>query len=492
MASLPPSLNPRGPGRPSSATTSRIPGTQPRFRGLKILAAATSALVLLGSGVAYGLYRHYDSQITRLHGVIGGGGAKTEKGSENVLLVGTDSRAGTNGQFQAGKGQTSVEGQRSDTIIFAHLAKGAGKAVLVSLPRDSYVTIPAYTDSKGRNHPEHKDKINASLSLGGPKLLVETVQNLSGLHVDHYVEVDFSGFQNIVNALGGIDVCLTKAAKDKMSGVDLPAGVSHLDGTQALAFVRQRYQLPNGDLDRVKRQQQFLGAVVRKTISAGTLLNPGKLNALLNAVTESVSVDAGLNVRDLALRLRDVRAGNVTFATLPFERFEKVNGADVNILNEAKTAALFASLRDGNEMPDTTPGGPVLTIPPSQITVDVRNGGGKDGEGRRTAEALKGVGFLVPNAASNADSPATQSQVRYQPDHLDAARTLAAAVPGSVLVEDTGLKGGAIQLVIGSNFTEVRAVTMGEAAPVPSTTPNSQQSPAVPQGRSAEDTSCTA
>jgi LCP family protein required for cell wall assembly len=492
MASqLPPHLNPRGSGRSSSATTSRVPGNHPRFRGLKILAVVASALVLLGSGVAYGLYRHYDSQITRLHDVLGGGGKKTTNGAENILIVGSDSRSGSNADFQAGKGQTLVEGQRSDTIIFAHLGKGGAKAVLVSLPRDSWVTIPAYTDSKGKQHPEHQDKINAALSLGGPKLLVQTVQELSGLHVDHYVEIDFNGFQNMVNALGGVDVCLTKAAKDKMSGVNLPKGWSHLDGAQALGFVRQRYNLTNGDLDRIKRQQQLLGAVVRKTISAGTLLNPVKLNDFLNAVTRSVSVDSSLDVKDLALRMRNVQAGNVVFLTLPFSHFEKINGQEVNRIDDVRTAALFASLHEGSELPDTTPKGPVLTIPPDKITIDVRNGGGKDGEGRRTAEALKKLGYLVPEAASNADAPAKQSEVRYAPDQLEAARTVAAAVAGSTLVEDTQLTKGQIQLVIGANFTGVKEVAMGDAAPVPSGTPNSQQSPGVPQGRTAEDASCT-
>jgi len=240
-----------------------------------------------------------------------------------------------------------VDGQRSDTVILAHLAKGNQQATLVSLPRDSWVNIPAYTDAKGTAHPAHDDKLNAAFSLGGAALLVATVQQLSGIHVDHYVEIDFAGFQNMVSSLGGVDVCLTRPAHDVQTGLNLTAGDHHLDGPTALAFVRQRYGLPLGDIDRIKRQQQFLGSMVRKVESAGTLANPIKLNDFLDALTKSISVDSSMNLGDmtkLALKLKGLGSGNVTLTTMPLLGFSKQNGVDVDDVDVPKKDALFASL----------------------------------------------------------------------------------------------------------------------------------------------------
>ena len=181
--------------------------------------------MLAASGLLYTRYLHYDHNLKKTTGVIKPGGATAADGAENVLLVGSDSRAGTGDQFaQAPKGQTPVEGQRSDTVMLAHLAKGNKAATLVSLPRDSWVTIPAYTDAKGVAHPAHLDKLNAAFSLGGAPLLVSTVQQLTGIHIDHYVEIDFAGFQNMVNALGGVDICLSQPAHDVQTGLNLTAG----------------------------------------------------------------------------------------------------------------------------------------------------------------------------------------------------------------------------------------------------------------------------
>ncbi len=233
LSVLPPELNPRGPGRPVKPTK---PGNRRTgWRSpLGITAAALAVCVLAASGLLYTRYLHYDHNLKRTTGVIKPGGATAADGAENVLLVGSDSRAGTDQFAQAPKGQTPVDGQRSDTVILAHLAKGNKAATLVSLPRDSWVTIPAYNDAKGVAHPAHLDKLNAAFSLGGAPLLVSTVQQLTGIHIDHYVEIDFAGFQNMVNALGGVDICLSQPAHDVQAGLNLTAGPHHLNGTTAL------------------------------------------------------------------------------------------------------------------------------------------------------------------------------------------------------------------------------------------------------------------
>lgn len=482
---LPPHLNPRGTGR-SPATAGR--DSIRSWRWAKVLASVVSACVLLTTGVAYGFYKHFDSQITRLHDILPGGGKEATNGAENILLVGSDSRTGSNDVFQAGPGQTLVEGQRSDTVILAHLAPGNAKAILVSLPRDSWVTIPAYTDAKGVAHPAQQNKLNAAYSLGGPKLLIATVQQLSGLHVDHYAEIDFEGFQKMVNALGGINVCLTQPAKDTMSGANFPAGENHLNGVQALAFVRQRYNLPNGDLDRVKRQQQFIGAVVRKVVSAGTLLNPVKLTNFLDAVTSSVSVDSGLDIKSLALRLRNLDANHVEFATLPFEKFATINGQAVNIINADQTAELFASLNEGNGVPTDTqpsaPAGSTITVPPKDVSVAVYNGAGINGLGKRVSSELTKVGFVISGTPGNRNTGAKKTEIHYAPSKINAANTLAASVTGAILVPDSKL-GDTLELVVGSSYTTAKAVQMG--APVPATTAAST----VPGSTTANEATCT-
>src|SRR3712207_2239167 len=208
------------------------------------------------------------------------------------------------------------------TMILVHLYGDSDRAQLVSMPRDSWVTIPAHTDpTTGAAVPAGQAKLNAAFLQGGPALLIRTVEALSGLRIDHYAQVDFDGFVALVDALGGVEVCLSEPAQDEVSGIDLPAGRQTIRGPQALAFVRQRAGLPRQDIDRIARQQAFIGAVVRKTLSAGTLLNPFRLDAVLDVATRSLQVDDQTSVsdlRDLLLRFRTARGDDITFTTLPF------------------------------------------------------------------------------------------------------------------------------------------------------------------------------
>lgn len=438
---LPPELDPRGPAR----------GTE--RRGLRRFAAVVAVVILLTSGLLYGRYVHYNGNLNRATGVITTGGTKATGGAENVLLVGSDSRTGAGDQFaQAPKGQTQVLGQRSDTVILAHLAKGHGRATLVSLPRDSWVTIPAYTDANGVLHPAHQDKLNAAFALGGAALLVKTVQELTGLHIDHYVEIDFAGFQRMVDALGGVDVCLSRPAHDVNTGINLSAGWHHLNGAQALAFVRQRYGLPLGDLDRIKRQQQFLAAMMRKVESAGTLTNPLKLNAFLDAFTKSVTVDAGMSTADmekLAVSLRGLSTGNVVLTTMPIAGFGTRNGESVDIVDTAKAQQLFAALAADQSV--LSPSAQPSTLPRSQVHVRVFNAAGINGLAARASAELAQAGFDVIGTPANRGSGATTTVIEYPPAEAAAAHTLAAVIPGAVLRPNDQLS-GEIDLLLGSDY----------------------------------------
>ena len=245
-------------------------------------------------------------------------GPTSAPGSENFLLMGSDSRDFAGGQtYNVAPGSAAfVTGQRSDVVMVVHIPAGNAKASVVSFPRDSWVELPAYTDAKNVAHAAVHAKLNAAFSIGGAPLLVATVEQLTGLHIDHFASVNFPGFQGMVNALGGIDVCIATSRHDTNSGDFLTAGQHHLNGVQALALVRDRESFPNQDLGRIKDQEYFLSVMLRKVLSAGTLTNPLKLTDFLDVATKSLTVDSGLSLGDmrkLASRFSHLDASHVTF-----------------------------------------------------------------------------------------------------------------------------------------------------------------------------------
>ncbi|MGZ6827603.1 MAG: LCP family protein, partial [Mycobacteriales bacterium] len=395
----------------------------------------------------------------------------------NILLVGSDSRAGANGDGTQGSGATFVTGQRSDTVILVHLYGTSQKASLVSFPRDAYVDIPAYTNPvNGHVTPEHHEKLNSAFSLGGPALLIATIEKLSNIRVDHFLQIDFSGFKGMVNKLGGVDVCLTQPAKDHYSGIDLSAGNHHISGDVALAFVRQRHGLARGDIDRIARQQQFIGSLVHKVLSAGTLLDPFKLNGFLDVATASLTADKGLSggdLKDLALRLRHFNSGGVIFQTVPIADLNGYrNGESVVLLDEAKDDAMFAALRadqaPGTPAPAAKPGAKAsaapaaaaaLTVPAGSIRVSVYNGSGVAGQGRKAAAALAAEGFQIIGIPTNRGTGATTTTIYYGATKADSARTLAAAIPGAVLQPNDNL-GRTLEVVVGSSYNGTAPVSV--------------------------------
>lgn len=296
-------------------------------------------VVLLAGGTA-GLFferqNAYNHNIKRIPGALpnyANRPAAGPKGVENWLLIGSDTR--TEG---AQPGQTSYGGQRSDTIMLVHLPKDRKAAYLVSIPRDSWVTIPGHG----------KSKINAAFSWGGSPLLIRTVETLTGVRIDHFAILNFEGMQTMTDALGGVDVRVSQTVTDPMHHQTWPAGVNHLDGERALWFVRQRYGLTGGDFDRIKRQQAFLKALANKAVSRGTFRNPLKLNAFLDALTKSVSVDDTVrmgHLRSLAFGARGMRAGDIAFMTAPTRGTGRVGAQSVVFLDPAKDKVLFQALR---------------------------------------------------------------------------------------------------------------------------------------------------
>ncbi|CAO5169436.1 polyisoprenyl-teichoic acid--peptidoglycan teichoic acid transferase [Frankia sp. AiPs1] len=310
----------------------------PRRRGLRArfllgLAGLLSFAVLVTSVGGWVVLTAYDHRIDRADIALPHADVTRPPavpvGTENWLLVGSDVRTGSDA--------AKVGGARSDTMMIAHLDSD-GTTSIVSIPRDLYVPIPSYTDAEGKRHRARHDRVNSAFNSGGPALLVATLEQLTGIRIDHYAEIDFGGFQKMTTAIGGVDVCLVASTyvepltldngrrvhatnlNDPSSGFVGHPGTNHIEGAQALAFVRQRHGFQDGDLSRIHRQQAFLAAVFRTVSSSGVLLNPGKLASFLGALTDSTLLDDGTNFSDLRLlaeRMRGMTTGSVTFATVP-------------------------------------------------------------------------------------------------------------------------------------------------------------------------------
>ena len=242
----------------------------------------------------------------------------------NYLVVGSDTREGLTAAelklLRVGSVK-SAAGARSDTMMLVHISKSRDKAVVVSLPRDSLVTIPAHTGLDGKTQiGEQQAKLNAAFAWGGAPLLIQTLEKKMNLRIDHYVEVNFAGFKNVVDALGGIQVCTKKAINDPKSHLVLAPGIHTLNGIESLKYVRTRDFDGMGDLGRMQRQQQFVSAVFRKATSSGVLLNPFKVKNLISAVFSTIKTDETLNQGDivtLTKQIRNLTPGKMRTLTVP-------------------------------------------------------------------------------------------------------------------------------------------------------------------------------
>ncbi|KPC65256.1 LCP family protein [Streptomyces chattanoogensis] len=309
--SVPP--QPRGSG-PYDA------GRYPR-RGGKAKRILISVLVIL-LVVAGGTYVWADSQLHKdvdLSKVIE---RPAEGDGTNYLIVGSDSRKGMSAVQRKSlhTGGTAEAGQRTDSMMILHV--GSNGPTLISLPRDSNVTIPKFRGSEsGRTRAAMgANKLNAAYAYDGPQLLVRTIEYNTGLHIDHYAEIGFTGFANIVEAMGGVEMNLDKGFKDKWSGADFKAGKQTLNGAQALAYVRTRHAFAGSDLDRTKNQQKFLAALANQAASPGTLLNPFELYPVMGAGLDTLVVDKDMNPYLLAkmfFAMKDVNSGEGKSMNMP-------------------------------------------------------------------------------------------------------------------------------------------------------------------------------
>ena len=322
------------------------PARTSRRRVLVRVLVAVGVVAVLFVGAATGLFlerqRAYDRNIQRVPGAFPAESERPARApgrAQNWLLVGSDRRAeqGTTG-LDAKEPMWRYGAQRADTIMLVHLPADRRRIYLVSFPRDAWTPIPGHGNAK----------LNAAFSFGGPPLLIATVEQLTGVRVDHFAILDFEGFKSMTDALGGVTVRVARTVRDPARKVVWPAGTQHLDGAQALAFVRQRHNLPGGDLGRIRRQQAFLKALAGQAVDKGTLANPLKLNAFLEASTKAVSIDESLTIsglRSLAVQFRSVRASDVVFVTAPVAGTGTEGRQSVVYLDPAKGRQLYHALR---------------------------------------------------------------------------------------------------------------------------------------------------
>ncbi|MGX7697134.1 LCP family protein [Gordonia polyisoprenivorans] len=398
----PPPAPPRGGG-----VLSGWRGGRAAARGL---IAVLSVIVLVCTGYAWSSINNLESDITRLGGLALGG---ADDGATDILLVGTDSRTDAKGNpLSAQELRWLRSGDdistNTDTILLIRVPNDGSSATAISIPRDSYVEVPGIGMSKinaayGTTREGVRRKaVEAGQSeaqaeregtQAGREALIDTVANLTGVHVDHYAEVGLLGFVLLTNAVGGVDVCLKNPVNEPFSGAHFPAGRQTLNGPQALSFVRQRHDLPRGDLDRITRQQAYMASLTQKILSAGTLTDPTKLNQLQAAVSRSVVIDDDWDVLTFAEQLKDLSGGRVKFATIPIvddHGWSDDGQQSVVTVDPAKVRAYTSSLLD----PSRNTGRP-------EYTVDVNNAGTVDGLAKNVSGILTAKGYQAGKLLSD-------------------------------------------------------------------------------------------
>jgi LCP family protein required for cell wall assembly len=487
-----PAGNGRGPGGPSAPTQPRPkparpappqrpggPAAPPAADGppgrgrriLRIAAVVASVLVFALSGTAW----------AALSGSFSSSGALSKKGTAadgatDILLVGTDSRTDAQGnplprdvlnQLDAG----SADGElNTDTMMMVRVPNDGSRAVAFSLPRDSYVKLPGqfgkgklnsvYPGAKSAEQQRlvaggdsNPADIDVKSSEAGRQALIDTVQDLTGIGVDHYAEVNLLGFFNLTNAIGGVDVCLKNPVDDDFSGAHFAAGPRSVQGKDALAFVRQRHGLPLGDLDRVRRQQAFLAGLSHKLLSAGTLADPVTLTKLLDAVKQSVILDSGWDLLGLAQQMQGVSGGSVSFMTIPTQGGENTDAGDAIKVDPLEVQRFVADAIGPKSAPAPAAAGPA----PATIPVDVRNASGTEGAAARVVQILGAQGYTRV-ASGNADQRTTSSAITFGPGGDAAAGVVAKTLGGLPTRPDPTVPPNTVRALLASDYKGPGAV----------------------------------
>ena len=327
-----------GAGRPGGG----VPGGGRRWLRPRRIFAVLAILIALVLIATVAMYFFLDSKLDRKNILVNYSGRPAASAGQNWLIAGSDSRQGlTKRQERRLATGFDIGGGRSDTIMILHIPSNGGPSVLISLPRDSWVPIPGY----GYN------KINAAYSFGGPRLLAKTVQNVTGLRIDHYMGIGFGGFVHVVNDIGGVHMCIKYSLHDVASGLNVKKGCQTLDGAKALGYVRDRHDFANQDLQRVQDQRLFLKALLSKMTSAGVILNPFAVIPAAIGVADTLTVDKGTSLYQLAGVGFALRHADSTTVPISDSNYVTSTGEDAVLWNTAEANALFSALKNDQSVP---------------------------------------------------------------------------------------------------------------------------------------------
>ncbi|QLY32895.1 LCP family protein [Nocardia huaxiensis] len=436
---------------------------------MRTLTAVAAALVLVLTGLGWHSVDQLVSSIERI-GDLGLGGGKD--GAVDILMVGIDARTDAHGNPLSDDERAMLHagdevGLNTDTIILIRVPNNGQSATAISIPRDSYVQIPglgmgkinsAYGVTKLNEQQRLLDKgvsekeADEKSSQAGRQALIKSVATLTGLTVDHYAEVGLLGFVLLTDAVGGVEVCLDNAVYEPMSGADFPAGRQKLDGAQALSFVRQRHELPRGDLDRIVRQQVYMAQLVHQVLSAKTLTSPTRLQALSDAVGRTVVLDDDWDVLKFLNQMQDLSGGKVSFETIPVK---DLNGwtddgesvVRVDPVAVQKYVAKTIGEDDGETYPETN------GVDPATVTVDVYNASGVGGMAGSVATALQGKGFRTGTVDNWIGGPIQSTRVLTGDATSAKARAVAQALGGVNVMSEAGLSEGSIRVVLAGDYS---------------------------------------
>ncbi|HLR99512.1 MAG TPA: LCP family protein [Mycolicibacillus parakoreensis] len=442
----------------------------PMERLARVIATIAAVSVVLGTGVAWTTIRSFEGGIFHMSTPLLGQGG--DDGAIDILLVGNDSRTDAHGNPLTPEELATLragdeEATNTDTIILIRVPNSGKSATAISIPRDSYVKAPGmgmtkingvYGETKlaerealvaaGMEDPEVEQRAVEA----GREALIATVTELTGVTIDHYAEIGLLGFALITDALGGVNVCLKEAVYEPLSGADFPAGWQTLDGAQALSFVRQRHDLPRGDLDRVVRQQAVMAELAHKVISGKTLSSPATLNRLQQAIQRSVVISSGWDIMEFATQLQKLSAGNVAFATIPVIRengwtedgMHSVVQVDPDVVADW-VEGLLQEQADGKT--------DELAYSPSDTTVNVFNDTDINGLASAVSEVLAAKGFNTGSVANNEGAPVTTSQVQATDAGDLGVQAVAEELGGLTVVADPALPPNTVRVLLATDYT---------------------------------------
>lgn len=426
-----------------------------------------SVVVLASAGIGHAVVTSLDADITRVDPFKDMKNRPEAGNGMNVLLVGTDGRDKITEAERRKYRLGGAPCRCTDTIMIVHISEDRERASIVSLPRDSYAEAPGHTDAvTGKQHGPHPLKLNAAYAQGGPTLTVRTVENMTHVKIDHYLEVDFTSFMKTVDVLGGVRICTAQPLKDSYTGLDLAAGSHLLGGGQALQYVRSRHADGSSDLGRMQRQQRFLAALVEHATSSGVLLNPMKFRDVTRSVLGSVRADKGFGtdeLLDLGRAMRNFSPSSSEFTTVPIGQMGYVVKGIGSTLkwDDTKAGKLFRALRDDKPLAERRAPRPKavrVAVAPQQIRVQVENGTTTTGLGRRVDSALAATGFRTTGRPTTAkDHAVRRTVVAYDPRWDRSAKSLATALPGSELRAVPG-QGPLLKVIAGADFKQVARV----------------------------------